>query len=118
MSRFFGKVRHTRDVRLQQAEQEAVTGWTNFNRLIEEDFPELFGRRSDADAERRQRWFRDRLWHNGAHAQCCPKCLQAGYVMALVRANRLDLLGEYPELIAVYKELLRDGILKPLVKRQ
>jgi len=72
-----------------------------------------------ADEERmeddqRRRWFRNRMWHNGPHGHCCSKCLQAGYVMALVRIGRLDLLAEYPELIAVYEELQRDGMLRSL----
>lgn len=63
------------------------------------------------ESRRRKQWLRQRFWHNGPHANCCPKCLQAGYVMALVNVNRLDLLGEYPELVGVYEELLRDGML-------
>jgi hypothetical protein len=65
--------------------------------------------------ERRRQWFTSRLWHNGEHSNCCPKCLQAGYVMALVHTDRLDLLGEYPELITLYEELRRDGMLHPVM---
>ena len=76
-------------------------------------------RHADQQVEdrKRQEWFTSRLWHNGAHAQCCPKCLQAGYVMALVKTGRLDLLGEYPELIALYQELRRDGMLQPVMAK-
>lgn len=64
-----------------------------------------------ADRDRRKAWVRSRLWHNGKHANCCRGCFQAGYVMALLRAGRLDLLAEYPELIRVYEDLQRDGYL-------
>ena len=74
---------------------------------INASFEQLF------DASDRREWIRGRLWHNGPHAQCCKKCLQAGYTMAMVRANRLDMLGEYPELIAVYEELVKDGMIVP-----
>jgi hypothetical protein len=66
---------------------------------------------SAADDHRRQNWLHARLWHTGPHAQCCPKCYQAGYILALVRAGRIDLLAEYPELITVYEELVRDGFI-------
>lgn len=75
-------------------------------------------RKEDEENQKRRRWFADRLWHNGPHHHCCPRCLQAGYVIALVRVGRLDLLGEFPELIVVYEELQRDGMLRPeVVKR-
>ena len=66
---------------------------------------------AELEDERRQAWFTARLWHNGPHAACCPKCMQAGYVLALVRCDQLHLLGEHPELITVYEELVRDGMI-------
>jgi hypothetical protein len=68
------------------------------------------------DRERRQ-WLRNRLWHNGPHADCCKKCFQAGYVIALARANRADLISEFPELVAVFKELAKDGLLSAALRR-
>lgn len=65
-----------------------------------------------AQKQRRKDWVRSRLWHNGAHRKCCPRCFQAGYVMALLRTGRLDLLAEYPELVMVYEDLVRDGYIK------
>jgi hypothetical protein len=67
---------------------------------------------AEEDERKKQKWIRDRLWHNGPHASCCKKCLQAGYVLALVRTSRLDLIGEFPELLAVYEELQHDGMLR------
>lgn len=67
-------------------------------------------RNHEREEERRRRWFSDRLWHNGSHSNCCRRCFQAGYVVALLRCNRPELLREYPELIAVYGELQRDGM--------
>ena len=32
--------------------------------------------------------------------------------------GRLDLLGEYPELITVYEELRRDGMLQPVMAKR
>jgi hypothetical protein len=69
---------------------------------------------AEEDERKKQNWIRDRLWHNGPHASCCKKCLQAGYVLALVRTTRLDLIGEFPELLAVYEELQHDGMLQQM----
>jgi len=77
-----------------------------------------YGISFDPEDWKRQEWFSNRLWHNGPHANCCKKCLQAGYVLALVRANRIDLLGEFPELIKVYEELRDAGMLRPLMAHQ
>lgn len=62
------------------------------------------------EERRRREWIRKRLWYNGPHKDCCPKCLQAGYIMGLRRTCRLDLLAEYPEIIETYEELVKDGL--------
>jgi hypothetical protein len=61
---------------------------------------------------RRRAWVSARLWYNGPHVVCCKRCTQAWYVLALVRADRLDLLSEFPELFGVYEELRADGMLQ------
>jgi hypothetical protein len=69
---------------------------------------------AEEDERKKQKWIRARLWHHGPHAGCCKKCLQAGYVLALVRTSRLDLIGELPELVGVYEELQHDGMLRQM----
>ena len=61
-----------------------------------------------ASRERRRRrdWIHDRLWWNGSHRDCCPRCFQAGFVVALVETGRTDLILKYPELAQVYDELI------------
>ena len=78
----------------------------------------MFGFTLHPEEKKRQAWISARLWHNGPHGSCCKKCCQAGYVFALVRANRLDLLSEYPELIAVYEDLQRDGMVQSFAARR
>lgn len=72
---------------------------------------DAIGYEEQLERQRRRSWVRSRLWHNGRHANCCMRCMQAGYVMALLHADRLDLMAEYPELISVYEELVRDGMI-------
>ena len=69
------------------------------------------------EEQKRRQWLNNRFWHNGPHAQCCKKCFQAGYVVALVHAERLDLLGEHPELIAVAKEMMANGLLQTAARK-
>ena len=54
----------------------------------------------------RDAWFKRRLWWRGPHKDCCPKCFQAGFVTAILETGQTDLLAKYPELIAVYEELI------------
>lgn len=77
-----------------------------------------FGFTFHPEERRRQAWITARLWHNGPHANCCKTCVQAGYVLALARANRLDLITEFPELDRIRDELDRSGLLKSLMLRR
>jgi hypothetical protein len=85
----------------------AIAGSNEFARYC---FDEQY-RGQREEERRRKEWVLKRLWHNGPHAHCCKRCMQAGYVMALLHAGRLDLMSEYPELNGVYEELLRDGMI-------
>lgn len=94
--------RHRERFRNFDAEIEATLGL---------DEQSILEREARQDRERRRHWVRDRLWYNGPHKDCCQKCLQAGYVMGLRRAGRLDLLAEYPKIIETHEELVTDGLI-------
>lgn len=69
-------------------------------------------RKREAEEGRRREWISKRLWHNGEHSHCCKKCFQAGYVIAAMLAEQADLIERYPELLPVFEELSRDGMLE------
>ncbi len=60
----------------------------------------------------RNQWFNQRFNSNQPHDHCCSRCFQAGYVLALLKAGRLDLMSTHPQLRTVYEELKRDGMLR------
>ena len=97
------------------ASRESTLQGDPFMNAIHETQRQLFepGYGEKVEEERRRRdWLRKRLWHNGEHANCCKKCFQAGYVIAAALAERTDLIAKYPELIPVFHELSRNGMVE------